>query len=197
MRGLVGLFGAASIPDLEKRILDAGSPILLKPTVVSNRFHIADNGTIAMGDVWDWRKAKPVTWAQYFVDCGAKTRKEIADHAYGWDLDDVDELIDEENWPGIFDMHYEPMAAGYHFLKRERIGTRLQNRYKTAGRLDFFAGSNHPGSCDLWVECWDNLTVSLLQADLIRKGHSIEIIMEQGGVWKDDPDAYGDDRADE
>lgn len=197
MRGLAGFFDAASITELRARVLDAGQPLLLKPTVVSNRFHIADNGTVAMGDVWDWREAKRMSWLQYFIDCGARTRKEIADYAYNWDIDNVDELIDEDNWPSIFDMHYAPMAAGYHFMKKEHIGTRLQNKYKTVGRLDFFAGSNHPGSNDLWCECWDNLTVSLLQADLIHKGHPIEIVMEQGGVWKEDPDAYGNDPAEE
>lgn len=197
LRGLATAFGAASITDLRARVLDKGVPILLKPTQVSNQIFVAENGALALGDVWTADEMDPVTWLQYFIDCGAKTRAEISEYAEGWEVDDLDARIDDENWSGIFDLHYEPPAAAYHFLRRVKVGPKTLAKHPRNGRLDFFAGSNHPGSNDLWVECWDNLTVSLLQARLIELGHPIEIVMEQGGVWKEDPDAYGEEAADE
>lgn len=197
LRGLAGAFGALSITDLNARILDAGRPILLKPTVVSNQIFVADNGCIALGDAWTPDEMKPVTWAQYFIDCDARTREQIENEACGWNVDDVDALISDEDWPIIFDARYRPLEVGYYFLKQNRVGSTLKNKYKTAGRLDFFAGSNHPGSRDLWVEAYDNLSVSLLQARLIELGHPIEIVMEHGGVWKEDLEAYGDEPIDE
>lgn len=197
LRGLAGAFGAASITDLRARVLDNGAPILLKPTLVSNRLFVAENGQLALGDVWTPGEMKPVSWLQYFIDCDAKTRAEIAEYATGWEVDDLDSLIDEDNWPNIFDMHYEPLAAGYHFLKRVNIGPKTLARSPRNGRLDFFAGSNHPGSSDLWVEAYDDLSVSLLQARLIELGHPIEIIMEAGSVVKEDAWRYGDTPFDE
>jgi hypothetical protein len=198
LKGLSTAFGAATIPDLQKRILDNGSPILLKPTQVSNRFFVADNGSLALGEIWTPNKMKPVSWHQYFIDCGAKTRDQIAAYADGWDVDDLDEQIDDENWRSIFDIHYAPLSAGYHFLRRTNIGPKTLAKHPRNGRLDFFAGSNHPGSNDLWVECWDDLSVSLLQARLIELGHPIEVIMEcAGSIHKDDPSAYGEYPADE
>lgn len=193
IRGLAGAFGAASVKDLRARILDNGAPILLKPSKISNRFYVADNGSLALGDIWTPDGMKPVSWLQYFVDCGANTRKLIEEYADGWEVNDIDATIDEDNWPHIFDMHYEPLAAGYHFLKRLEIGPKTLSNNPRNGRLDFFAGSNHPGSNDLWVEAWDDLSVSLLQARLIQLGHPIEIVMEAGCVFKEDPEAYGDE----
>lgn len=139
----------------------------------------------------------PLSWLQYFVDCGAKTKRQIREYASEWDIEDIDARIDDENWQSIFDMHYEPLAAGYHFLRRVNIGPKTFARWPRNGRLDFFAGLNHPGSSDLWVEAFDDLTVSLLQSRLIELGHPIEIVMEAGGVYKEDPDAYGDEPWDE
>lgn len=197
LRGLAGAFGAASITDLRARVLDAGHPILLKPTQVSNRFFVADNGSLALGDVWTADRMTPVSWLQYFVDCGAKTNEQIAEYADGWEIDDLDARIDDENWRNIFDIHYEPLAAGYHFLKRVNIGPKTLARSPRNGRLDFFAGSNHPCSSDLWVEAYDDLSVSLLQARLIELGYPIEIVMEAGSVVKDDAWRYGDTPCDE
>ena len=197
LKGLSSAFGAASITDLEARILDNNAPILLKPTHVSNKFFVAENGQLALGDIWTPDEMKPVTWLQYFVDIGAKTKKDVRDLATGWDVEDVEASIDEENWFYLFDDRYRPLEAAYYFLKQNKIGTALKNKHKIAGRLDFFAGSNHPGSRDLWCEAFDDLSVSLLQANLIELGHPIEIVMEQGRVWKEYPDAYGDEPWDE
>lgn len=197
LRGLAGAFGAASITDLRARILDAGQPILLKPTQVSNQIFVADNGALALGDVWWAKNMTPVSWRQYFVDMGSETAEDFAWHARDWQVDDLDARIDDNQWPGIFDMHYEPPAAAYHFLHRVNIGPKTLANAPRNGRLDFFAGSNHPGSNDLWVEAWDDLSVSLLQARLIELGHPIEIVLLAGGVQKEDIDAYGDEPIDE
>lgn len=200
VRGLAGLFGAASLPDLRARILDNGSPILLKPALVSDRIFVAENGSLALGDAWDWQVAKRVTWLQYFVDCGARTRSDIMRCVADWDInpDDLDRLIDDDQWSGIFDMHYEPLAAAYHFLRGLKIGPRTLAAAPRNGRLDFFAGSNHPGSSDLWVEAWDDLSVSLPQARLIELHLPVELAMEcDGSITKFDEDAYGYDPFDE
>lgn len=197
LKGLTTAFGASTMSDLRKRILDNGAPILLKPTQVSNRFFVADNGSLALGEIWTPDEMPPLSWVQYFVDCGAETKLQIREYASEWDVEDIDARIDEENWQSIFEMHYEPLAAGYHFLRRVNIGPKTFAKQPRNGRLDFFAGSNHPCSSDLWVEAFDDLTVSLLQARLIELGHPIEIVMEAGSVYKEDPDAYGDEPWDE
>lgn len=162
---------------------------------MSNRIHVWENGNLMLGDhgMHDFPR---VSWAQYFVDLGAKTKKDLAQHAWEWDIDDVDTLIDDYNWSGVYEMHYDPMPAAYHFLKRYKIGAKLRSKAKTAGRLDFFAGSNHPGSNDLWVEAYDDLTVSLLQARLIELKKPIEVVMEVGSVRKE-WEHYGDEPWDE
>jgi hypothetical protein len=196
IRGLTSLFSVATIPDLEKMILDAGGPILLQPTHVSNKIFVPETGHLFLGDQ-TIDSFPVVTWKQYFVDLGAKTRKDLARHAAVWEVDDVDELIDDDQWPGIYEMHYDPMPAAYHLLRRLRVGTGLRSKAKTAGRLDFFAGSNHPGSNDLWVEAYDDLSVSLLQANLIELGQSIRIEMESGSVVKYDGFDFDSRPADE
>jgi hypothetical protein len=198
LRGLAGAFGAASIPDLHARILDHGAPILLKPTVANNRIFVAPNGALALGDLWDWRDAPRPTWHQYFIDCGAKTFREVQQKATEWEIGDLERLIGDEYWPSIFDMHYEPPAAAYHFLRQQKIGPKTLVKRPCNGRIDFFAGSNHPGSDDLWCEVWDDLSASLLQARLIELGYPIEIVMEnRGSIVKDDHEIYGFEPANE
>jgi hypothetical protein len=185
IRGLTGLFGVATIPDLEKMILDAGCPILLQPTHVSNTIYVPETGHLFLGDQ-TIHSFPVVTWKQYFVDLGAKTKMDLVRLTAAWEVDEIDELIDNDQWPGIYEMHYDPMPAAYHLLRRLKIGTGIRSRAKTAGRLDFFAGSNHPGSNDLWVEAYDDLSVSLLQANLIELGQPIRIEMEAGSIVKYD-----------
>lgn len=196
--GLSAAFGAASVTDLRSLILDNGAPILLRPTTVSNQIRVATNGALALGDTWSAEEFTPLSWRQYFTDIGARSRRDFLSHAEDWEVTDLDSRIDDEYWPGIFESRYEPPAACYHFLRDLKIGPKTLAKRPRNGRLDFFAGSNHPGSNDLWVEAWDDLSVSLLQARLIELGHPIEIVMEcAGSIYKDDPDAYGDFAADE
>lgn len=196
LRGLTGLFGIATIPDLEKKILDAGSPILLEPTTVSNKILVPETGHLFLGD-HSIDNFPVVTWKRYAVDIGVRTKKGLANFADEWCVDDVDELIDDDNWPSIYEIHYDPMPAAYHLLRRLKVGTGLRSKTRTAGRLDFFAGSNHPGSNDLWVEAYDDLSVSLLQANLIELGQPIRIEMEGGSIVKYDDFDHGSEPADE
>jgi hypothetical protein len=46
LSGLSALFGAASMPDLRKRILDNGSPILLEPQLVANTLPVTQGGPL-------------------------------------------------------------------------------------------------------------------------------------------------------
>ena len=59
------------------------------------------------------------------------------------------------------------MPVAYRLLKRLKIVPQTEANRPRNGRLDFYAGSNHPGSNNLWVEAADDFTVSLLEARLI------------------------------
>jgi hypothetical protein len=91
----------------------------------------------------------------------------------------------------------KPSAAAYHLLRRLNIGTGLRSKERVAGRLDFFAGSKHPGSNDLVVEAYDDLSVSLLQADLITRGAPIRVVMEGETIVKLDGFDHDGPAADE
>jgi hypothetical protein len=182
--GLASAFGAASIPDLHARILNKGAPILLEPEHISDRIHVYDNGMLCLGDHWE--KTFPrVTWLRYFTDLGARTKADIAEYAAIYDIDPGD-LIGDEYWPEVYDLQYTPQAAAYHLLRRLKVGTGLRSKAQTCGRLDFFSGSNHPGSNDQWVEAGCDLSVSLLQAHLIELRQPIQVVMEVSHVVKDD-----------
>jgi len=183
LSGLSTLFGAASMPDLRKRILDAGRPILLEPELVAKKLLVYEGGQLGLGDHWINNFPRR-TWNQYFADLGAHSTEDLEKLAYEWDVEDVEELIDDDNWEGIYEMHYDPMPAAYHLLRNLNIGPKSLAIHPRNGRLDFFAGSNHPGSNDLWVEAYDDFTVSLLQARLIELRQPIRIVMETPTVVK-------------
>lgn len=191
LKGLSSAFGAATMPDLHKRILDNGAPILLEPVMISDRIHVYENGLLCLGDHLH-RTFPRVTWKRYFIDLGARTSKDLAQHAHEWDVDDVDQFIDDDQWGEIYELHYDPMPAAYHLLRRLKIGPKTEANRPRNGRLDFYAGSNHPGSNDLWVEAADDFTVSLLQARLIELRQPIKIVMETSSITKlDDFDPDG------
>ncbi len=171
------------MPDLRKRILDAGTPILLKPQLVSETLYVYEGGQLGLGEhLLETLPRK--TWRQYFADIGAATSEDLERYAHEWNAEDVGKLIDEKNWPGIYETNYAPMPAAYRLLRGLNIGPKSLVTRPRNGRLDFFAGSNHPGSNDLWVEAYDDLTVSLLQARLIELKKPISVVMETHSVSK-------------
>jgi hypothetical protein len=185
LRGLAGLFGAATFPDLEARVLDAGKPILLQPSAVSSTIFVAEHGGLFFGD-HDHESFPRVSWRQYFADLGARTPGQFASLASTWGVTDLDALVGDRYWGAVYESRYDPMPAAYHRLRELRIGTALRSKGRTAGRLDFRAGSNHPGSTDLWVEAADDLSVSLLQANLIELGQPVRLVMEAPTIIKPD-----------
>jgi hypothetical protein len=188
LRSLAGMFGAASIPDLRARVLDAGKPILLQPPSIGRTIYVSEYGGLFLG-AHGLNDFVPVTWRDYFIDCGAWTEDDLQHRARDWEINDLDARIDDEHWPRVYEAHYDPMPAAYRFLKENKIGSALRARGGTAGRLDFFAGSNHPGSEDRWVEVADDLSVSLLQADLIERGLPISVEMESDTIVKQDDES--------
>lgn len=52
LSGLSTVFGAASMPDLRKRILDVGRPILLEPKLVAKKIFVYEGGHLGLGDHW-------------------------------------------------------------------------------------------------------------------------------------------------
>jgi hypothetical protein len=189
--GLSSAFGAASITDLNARILDAGRPILLTPTAVSNKLFVHEGGTLFLGD-HTYKTFERVTYRQLWHDEGSvdgNNDAEVRRHAeWGWgDADIADEIIEDDRyWREAYSLTYDPPAAAYRLLKRLKIGTGIRSKQKTAGRLDFYAGSNHPGSSDLWCEAYDDLSVSLLQAELIERKQPIQLIMNTRTIVKYD-----------
>ncbi len=122
---------------------------------------------------------------------GAATPEDLERYAHEWNVADVGKLIDEDNWSGIYQTHYDPMPAAYHLLRGLNIGPKSLARRPRNGRLDFFAGSNHPGSNDFWVEACDDLTVSLLQARLIELKKPIRVAMGTHSVFCPSSDGLG------
>jgi hypothetical protein len=183
LSGLSALLGAAKMSDLRKRVLDAGTPILLKPQLVSETLYVYEGGQLGLGEHLPETFPRK-TWRQYFADIGAATSEDLERYAHEWSVEDVGKFIDDDNWPEIYETHYDPMPAAYRLLRRLNIGPKSLASRPRNGRLDFFAGSNHPGSNDLWVEAYDDLTVSLLQARLIELKKPIRVAMGTHSVFK-------------
>jgi hypothetical protein len=191
LTGLVAAFGAASAPELQARILDAGRPILLTPTMVSNCIHVWEGGALALGD-HTFKTFERVTYRQLWHDEGSVNGNDDAEvrRYAAWatgDADIADEIIDDDRyWSDAYALTYAPPAAAYRLLKRLKVGTGLRSKAKTCGRLDFYAGSNHPGSNDLWCEVADDFSASLLQARLIELRQPIQVVMEVPTIVKFD-----------
>jgi hypothetical protein len=181
--GMASAFGAATVPDLRARIADAGRPILLAPNLAAKRMFVCEGGHLLLGDQTIKTFPRP-TWKDHFIEIGCRTGKDLQIWADSWEIDDIEALVDERYWPSIYEANYDPMPAAYRLLKKLKIGTSLRSKTRTAGRLDFYAGSNHPGSHDLWVEAYDDLSVSLLQASLIELKQPIQLVMLTPTVMK-------------
>lgn len=194
--GTASAFGAATMPDLQARILDAGRPILLAPNLVAKRMFVYEGGALLLGDQTIETFPRP-TWKEFFIENGSRTAKDLQDNADNWLIDDIETPIDDNNWGDIYEINYDPLPAAYHLLKRLKVGTALRSKTRTAGRLDFYAGSNHPGSNDLWVEAYDDLSVSLLQARLIELKQPIQLVMVTPTVIKLDDFTYDTNPSDE
>jgi len=76
LRGLSSAFGAATMPDLHKSILDNGAPILLEPQLVANTLHVYENGNLLLGDHTAESFTRP-SWKDYFVEIGAGISKDL------------------------------------------------------------------------------------------------------------------------
>jgi hypothetical protein len=191
LAGLSALFGAASMPDLKARILDKGAPILLTPSMVAGNLYVYETGLLNLGEE-DPDMPRP-TWRQLWHDEGSldgndnRAVRMEASFMLG-DAGAADDLVDNFTWAQAYELVYTPMARAYRLLQRLDIGPSIRTRKAHGGRLDFFEGSNHPGSNDLWVEVYDDLSVSLLQARLIELGQPIRVVMETRTVIK--PDGY-------
>ena len=162
----------------------------------ANRMFVYESGHLLLGEHTIKTFPRP-TWRTFFTDCGCRTANDLQRRADDWQLDDVDVPISDKYWGDIYETNYDPMPAAYHLLKRLKIGTHLRSKTRAAGRLDFFAGSNHPGSNDLWVEAYDDLSVSLLQAQLIELKQPIELVMETDTIRKLDDFPLDSEPADE
>jgi hypothetical protein len=185
LSGLSAAFGAASMPDLRKRIEDLGRPILLQPQLVSDTLYVDYGGSLFLGDHTEETFLRP-SWRQYFADIGASTLDEMQEYIDGWYVEDIEAPVADQYWPEIYEIHYQPAAAAYHYLRQLKIGPKSLAIRPRNGRLDFFAGSNHPGSSDLWVEAYNDLTVSLLQARLIELKQPVRLVMNIETVEKDE-----------
>jgi hypothetical protein len=186
LRGLAGLFGAAvTFPDLQARVLDAGQPVLLQPSTVADTIYVSEWGGLFLGDATINTCVRP-TWRQYFSDRGCHTPAQFERQRIEWYVADLDMPVSDASWPSIYETRYAPAPAAYHLLRRLKVGTGLRSKARVAGRLDFFAGSNHPGSVDLAVQAADDLSVSLLQANLIERGQPIRVVMEAPTIIKPD-----------
>ena len=70
-----------------------------------------------------------------------------------------------------------PQAKAYS-LKELNLGCSLDAEGKKVGRMEFIEGGWHPGSSACWVELRDDLTVSLLQADIIERDLPLKITVD-------------------
>lgn len=193
LSGLSALFGAASITDLQHKVLEIGRPILLSPQLTSGNLYVAEGGTLFLGS-HDIDMPRP-SWRQYWHDteqCDVTNPDALRHHSlwYFGKFIDCETSIPDKLWGEIYELTYDPMPAAYHLLHRLKFGRETTTLRPKNGRLDFFAGSNHPGSNDLWVEAYDDLTVSLLQAQLIKLNQPIQLIMETKTIIKSDDFAH-------
>jgi len=198
--GLTSLFGVSGIPELRAEIKSAGRPILLSPSLVTGNLYVYEGGILGLGED-DFRSPRP-TFRQYWHDSGVlngndeKAVRRYAEAGWG-DPDLADQTLDDDTWGEAFELQYGATAAAYHLLRRLKVGTSLRSKALTAGRLDFSAGSNHPCSNDLWVEVYDDLSVSLLQARLIELNQPIQVVMDTHTVTKLDGFDYESEPSDE
>ena len=69
-------------------------------------------------------------------------------------------------------------AKAYSHPKELNLGCSLDAEGKKVGRMEFIEGGWHPGSSACWVELRDDLTVSLLQADIIERDLPLKITID-------------------
>ena len=187
LTGLVGLFGLSGLPELKGQIAQAGQPILLKPPSVTQTLYVYEGGILGLGED-NFRGPRP-TYRQYWLDAGlfkSKNERLLSEYAeLEWgDSSLPDKPLDDDTWEDAYEWLYGDLPSAYHLLRRLKVGTTLRSKDLTAGRLDFFSGSNHPGSNDTWVEVYDDLSVSLLQARLIELNQPIRVVMDTPTVVK-------------
>jgi hypothetical protein len=174
--GLAGLLGAPSIPVLRNRVLDAGHPILVKPTGVTRSLHIYERGVISLGE-YSHDKDLPLHQRPPWRDLwrleghNVDDPEVLADLVESYAADGPDHPIDDPTWFDAVDITLGSCARASRLLKELNIGPEIRTLRSQIGRLDFYHGNGAPGSNDTWVEAGDDLSVTLLQAQLITEEH--------------------------
>lgn len=189
MAHLAAAFGAASMPDLRKRIEDAGRPILLTPPARGETLHVHHGGYLTLGpEVLTDGDARP-TWRAVLRLQGVAVDHPAALAAHMRQIwltpGELDAPISDVCWPMVYDMHWSPAARAFNYLQRLNIGPSFNSGGRRSGALRFHEGDNHPGSSELWVDVADDLSASLLQARLIELGEPVGVIMETATIAAD------------
>jgi hypothetical protein len=180
-KGLLSLFGVTRLRDLRASVLDRGRPLLLPSAEAALSFHIYEDGCITLGsyDTFDW--AYRPTWRELWgaegiaVDDPVVLAAEVENSLS--DPEDLDRPVDDRCWPMAQACTWNPAALAFRWLDRHAIGPELKRGGQTA-RLEFHEADNHPGSCDLWVVAPNDLSATLLQAQLLAQGHRARVVME-------------------
>jgi hypothetical protein len=67
----------------------------------------------------------------------------------------------------------------YKPLKELNLGCSLGQEGKKAGWIEFIEGGWHPGSSECWVELRNDLTVSLVQAEIVERDLPIKRVVDE------------------
>ena len=184
LSGLTALFGVSSADVLTRTIQQAGMPILLPLRTVEKTLHVLRDGTILMNGS-SLGGTRP-TWRELLAEEGCavndpvQLQRVLAERSMY--EDELDEQISDVCWPMAYETTWSPTGRAVRLLERLKIGPKLTAAGKGIGQLSFHYGDNHPGSCDVWVNARDDLSVSLLQARLIELNQPIKIIMEARSI---------------
>ncbi len=172
---LASLLGAPSLPVLRERVLDAGRPILVKPTGATQNLHIYERGVISLGE-YNHDKDVPLHQRPSWRDLWRLEGHDVDDPdvlaglVESYAADGPDHPIDDYAWFDAVDITLGSCARAFRLLRELNIGPEIRTLRSQSGRLDFHFGGC-PGSNDTWVEAGDDLSVTLLQARLITEEH--------------------------
>ena len=189
LASLASALGFASMPELEQRVLDLGRPLLLAPKSVAQNLYIYDGGILTLGpDVW--MDVERPTWRAVLreegVDVSSPSKVAVEQRRRSLTDEEFDAPVSDHCWEMVWGTTWSPSARAERLLTRLKVGAALSGESSQAGRLDFHYGDNHPGSNDVWVDVYDDLSATLLQARLIELRQPIRVVMETPTIWRDE-----------
>ena len=187
--GLTGLVTSSFVAQAKTHLIKTGRPMLLQPRKAEETLYLYE-GLCSEQNKWlvclgryEQEEPPPPAWREYLQMWGYRldTAEEIARicSENNLALAELEDELDEYGWADAWECLESPQAKAYTLLKELNLGCSLDAQGKKAGRIEFIEGGWHPGSSERWVELRNDLTVSLLQAEIVERKLPIKIVVDE------------------